>query len=390
MTPTAVKSRALWRALPLVLAAGAACRNQGEIPAVSLDTLPSGARLVSNVGTGLWGPQEEWRLVPDLKLGSINGVGPETFGELVDLAVDDFGRIFVLDRQAREVRIFNSAGAHVRSFGREGRGPGEFLDPIALVLSRDASLWVVDPGNARFAVFDTAGRYLESHVRPSNGYAFPWGGGFDTHGRFYDHVFVWGAGAPRYALARFDRSFQVADTVWLPEYDSPSFEIVTANSRTRVDVPFSARLIWRFDLRGFVWHSITDRYRIYQQRLGGDTTRAIEKDIVPIPVTSEERDSALSRLEEFVRRGGKVDPSRIPKTKPVLSTFYVDDAGYLWVRRTASASFDVFDPQGRYLGGVKVEPPGFTPVVFKSRDIYGTVTDPLGVDYLVRVRVQGR
>lgn len=55
--------------------------------------------------------------------------------------------------------------------------------------------------------------------------------------------------------------------------------------------------------------------------------------------------------------------ARIPDVKPAFETFVVDDQGYLWVIRTSTTQdmsrrdvvFDVFDPEGRYLGAVDVD-----------------------------------
>jgi 6-bladed beta-propeller len=81
------------------------------------------------------------------RIGALDEPAPEAFGRIADLAVDAEGQIYVLDAQAAEVRVFTAQGQHVRSFGREGDGPGELRQPYALsvgpqgvlVLGRTAS-----------------------------------------------------------------------------------------------------------------------------------------------------------------------------------------------------------------------------------------------------------
>ena len=74
-----------------------------------------------------WGSgPEEWRLVEELRLGQIDGIGPEVFGDVHDVAVDEMGHIYVLDYGWKEVRVFDREGRHVRNMARDGEGPGEF------------------------------------------------------------------------------------------------------------------------------------------------------------------------------------------------------------------------------------------------------------------------
>ena len=89
-----------------------------------MDTLPSGEIVVRNTHDPLWAPEEAWRVVEDLRIGEAMSEGPDLFGAIYSFDVDAWGRIFVLDDQAQEVRIFDSGGAFVRTVGRRGEGPG--------------------------------------------------------------------------------------------------------------------------------------------------------------------------------------------------------------------------------------------------------------------------
>lgn len=55
-------------------------------------------------------------------------------------------RFVVTDLAAGRVLAWDDTGRIVASFGREGRGPGEFLGPAAVALQRDL-LWVADYGS---------------------------------------------------------------------------------------------------------------------------------------------------------------------------------------------------------------------------------------------------
>lgn len=131
----------------------------------SVDTLPSSAIAVSNPATGMWDSTTAWRPVEELAIGSVEGSGPDMFASVTDIAVDAAGRIYVLDRQLQEIRVFDEDGTYVRTIGRRGGGPGEFEDAIAITFGPAGHLWVVNAGNGRYAVFDTAGVYRTAHDR---------------------------------------------------------------------------------------------------------------------------------------------------------------------------------------------------------------------------------
>ena len=391
-------------AAPLLVLLAAACG--GDAPSTAgrwegtIDTLPNGAVRVHSPATGTWKPGEEWKLVEELRIGSAEADGPELFGAVAGLEVDASGRIYVLDPQAREIRVFDERGAHVRTFGRKGGGPGEFEQPAALMWDPQGRLWVVDQQNARFSVFDTAGAFLASHRRPAGFSTIPWPGGMDSEGRIYDVALLHGEnGRASFPLVRLDATMQPADTFHLPEYEGPVFEL--RNSRgirtTTVNVPFAPKLVWRRDPEGDVWLGMTDRYRISRLSFAGDTVRVVERDYEPVPVTAAERDTALKMLKWFTDQGGKVDASRIPGVKPAYIRVYPDEAGYLWVFPSTpgaaeGTTVDVFDPEGRYLGQVRSEEEmsPYEPLLVRGDRLYAVETDELGVPYVVRYRNQGR
>lgn len=99
-------------------------------------------------------PAEMCRLGPAPAL-SVGGIAPPAhiFGEVPDVARLPDDRIAVVDRQAQSVTIFDNRGHLVQTLGRQGEGPGEFLDPIGLVRMGD-SLLVWDWRQSRVTAFD--------------------------------------------------------------------------------------------------------------------------------------------------------------------------------------------------------------------------------------------
>jgi hypothetical protein len=71
-----------------------------------------------------WKEGQEWRVVPQAVIGGSNEV---EFGDIVDVALDGDGRIWVADGIRNQIQVFTRDGERVRTIGRKGGGPGEFM-----------------------------------------------------------------------------------------------------------------------------------------------------------------------------------------------------------------------------------------------------------------------
>ena len=153
-----------------------------------MDTLPSGTIVVKNPDAPVWDSAAAWRLVEDLRIGAVDGTGPAVFGEIGGMTQDSAGRVYVLDQQAQEIRVFAPDGSYVRTIGRRGGGPGEFRGAFGVVFDRSNNLWTLDVNNARYTLFNDAGVLLRSFHRNAGGVVYPFLGGVDERGVVYDVV----------------------------------------------------------------------------------------------------------------------------------------------------------------------------------------------------------
>ncbi len=383
-------------ALPLL----AGCGSEGSASATwagTMDTLPSGQIRVHNTDTPILPPEAAWQLVEDLRIGTMEGSGPDLLGEVRWLEIDPAGRIWVLEGQAQEIRIFGPDGSYVKTVGREGGGPGEFAGALHLQLGPDGNMWVVDPENNRVSLFDTSGTFVESKLIPGGFMIIPWPGGFDAAGYQYEPIPLPGEGPFNLGLVRYDSAFNAVDTIRGP--DDPikreRFELKRGEDMHWItSIPYTGGFEFHLSRTGTIWALVKDDYRLFELSAGGDTLRAISRDYTPLPVTEADMEVARERLADFIRNGGKVDWSKIPSTKPAAEDFFRDDEGNLWVepvtaREEQGKVFDVFDPEGRFLGTVRLpfvlsmNPP---PIVRRSV-LYGVTEDELEVPYVVRARI---
>ena len=391
MTPLISRSTLL-----LCCALAAACGRGGGGDAVRVDTLPGGTVAVHNPERGAWTEQTAWRAVEDLRLGRTDGGGPDVFAAPAALEVDALGRLYVLDAQAAEVRVFGADGRHVRSFGRQGAGPGELAQAMGMTFAPDGALWVLDPGNGRFSVFDTTGAPLRTLRRDNSHVAFPWPGRFDRQGRLWDVAQGGSLGASP-ALLRIDPATGRMQRVELPVFMPTQFTTEHGSVKVAAPVPFSPALVWALDDEGRVWSGVSGRYRLRLHQPAGDTLRVVERAGTPVEVSPQERDSVPAQMKWFTDQGGRIDLSRIPRHKPAFVSIRTDDQGWLWVRPSLPAeargtAFDVFDPEGRYQGRVPlpVEHQDHLPLLIRGDRVYAVVLGADDVPQVVRFRIQGR
>ncbi len=391
-----------WAVVAIAALALGASGCASEAPASgwggTVDTLSSGQVSVYNPMGSLWSAGDEWVLGEDLRIGTLDGTGPDMFGALTDFEVDRYGRFWLFEGQAQEIRVFDSDGRFIRTVGRKGEGPGEFNQVIGMTWGPDDHLWLVDPSNNRLSVVDTTGAFVASHPTIGGIVVMPWPGGFDRTGQFYTYG-VDTSVEDDFALVmvRHGLDLQPIDSVAPPEYpgEREYYEIKNESSWMMTGVPFTPSMEWRLGRDGTYWGGLTGEYRIFQLSWEGDTLRSIRRDYEPLQVTESDLDEAKERLDWFVEAGGKADWSRIPATKPAFDDFVIDDDGYIWVQMVTEPEnegrlFDVFDPAGRYLGEVLAPfPVELNPApIFRDGYMYAVSEDELEVPFVLRARIE--
>jgi hypothetical protein len=103
---------------------------------------------------------------PELVAEEVGRVGsvddPDAgFSRIGGIAVDGESAVYVLESQDRQIRVYDQNGLRIRTFGREGAGPGEFKNPTLIGFRHD-TLAVGDASLGRITLFDRNGQVLET------------------------------------------------------------------------------------------------------------------------------------------------------------------------------------------------------------------------------------
>ncbi len=367
---------------------------------VKVDTLASGEIVIQNAGVPLWGSDEGWEVVEEMRYGS--GIGEDTvlFGQIASFDVDMQGHLYVLDRQSQEIHIFDPDGALIRTVGGKGGGPGEFESAVSVDVSRTGEIWVTEMVEGTLTVLDSDGNYQRTQQLNTVGrFYIVYPGGFDRMGRYNALIFSQEGEDVEELLVRFDEGTIPIDTIAVPKspVEAELFELVSddGRSRTTVTIPNQGSFDWDFALNGSLWTLYTGTYELTEMTTDGKVIRRAIKDFEPIRVTSAELEQIRQGYSWFIDEGGVVDMNRIPRQKPVVQSFFSDEEGNLWVLRTetspeeANRLFDIFSAEGYFLGEIHLPFPlivSLKPVV-QDGMLYGMTRDESGAIMIARAQI---
>lgn len=383
----------------LFTSACAADRN----PSVSTQTLPGGGLWVRNSGPAVWDdePDSRWRLIEEVRIGRLDGQGPDVFSLVGAIREDGGGRVWIADVESRELRVFDQSGTFLRTVGRRGDGPGEFSRLSSVLVGPEGNIWV-DSGS-RWEVFDTSGVWLARHALDSNlsggvrawtpegqllevGYENLPGGSFmDRRSYYASHSLD-----PSGTLIAGD----TFPTPTIPDYEAVTWRTPDGTGTIINPLPLSHLPGSRLGPDGDLW--IADGagvYAIRRQTLGGDTLLIVEREFESFPVTEADMAGAAEQIKP--REGwisSDADPARIPKVYPPFMSYYPATDSTLWVLRQGQEGrlvLDVFDHGGVYQGEVATDVAldRLSIRSVGSNRIYAVAKDDFDVDYVVFLRI---
>ena len=369
-----------------------ACGNASTDADATVRSDSSGIEVVSNSSADR---QLTWEFEPVVTLGGANEEA-ESFFDVprTGVAFGPSGQIHVLDAGNRRVRVFSSSGAPVRSFGREGEGPGEFQFPASLAVDSSGTITVLDFGRRALIRFDSSGTYRDQSVAPPGVF-----GPVRADGEA--HVFATrrrDSGTGGFHLRLYRATAQ--DTTELAQVPLPETHSVLYEScGVSISLPpvFADPPSWdaragRAALSGAPEYMV----RIFDQ---GTEVRHMRRPIEPRAATSEQAVRELGDGEKWAIGGRPctvppeevVEQRGIAEMVPVIGRVAVAPDGSVWVQREVIGEdvgpVDVFDNAGEYVGTLPPATPW--PLAFDAGDgILALETNELGVQSVIVYRIR--
>jgi hypothetical protein len=378
----------------------------------------AGVTVVSNPAEGMWTSSSQWTLEEELKIGALEGEPEYQFGQIGFVDVDSKDRIFVMDAQAKEIRVFSPDGQYEQTIGRPGQGPGELgALAVTLYMGPGDTLLVPDIGNARFNRYAPDGTSLGS-FRLALEQGLPLAINATRTG----------------VIAEQLRPTPIPDQ---PVQDTMDVIVTLTTDGTILDtlrrfrsggsidaarqqtIVFATEPVWRLTDDMHLLFGLNDEYRFGVYGPDGSLERLVSKPFERTSITERDQTAMMSFFEELVQE--MVPPAQVAEALarmratvrfaefyPAYNAILTGPEGTYWVQHVQSPSdltdeelkgwnfieeigspdWDVFDSEGRYLGVVQM-PDRFGPRVIVRNRIYGVWRDEFDVQYAVRLRIIG-
>ena len=261
------------------------------------------------------------------------------FGNVVSMAVDSEGQLYLTDAGNKSIQMFSPDGVPIREIGREGGGPGEFEWTPSVHIGPGDTLYAWETNKYRLTTFspedqslvssNTIGNPVSDAPRPirflgatNQGYLMEFAGSFtpgsqeqDDLGHFAKIV-TWDGNAPDDHLAQ------------LPSAD---FVIFQMNSYSGVRfLPYSAGPNFVLSADQVLYHGMSDAIQLTGTTLEGEDVHKISLPHTLVSVSASERESQVARIQ--IEQLRKDLLANIPEHKPAYVWLLSDDAGHIWIR----------------------------------------------------------
>ncbi|MDZ7772036.1 MAG: 6-bladed beta-propeller [Balneolaceae bacterium] len=261
---------------------------------------------------------------------AMGGFGPET-------AVDDSGMVYRTDRQRKNIRIYNPDGSQQGTIGRNGRGPGEFVD-ITSIMLHDNRLYAYDPNQMRIQVFSLHPAELDRviNIEPEQ-----FGSGEDLEfGRPIADFHPFGEEQFLAGISQVERDGQGFTGYYVldGEGERVSDRVVEVMQHRRFEftsnrgMAASMRLpggrtgVLDVTSDGMVYHANTGEMLIRVLHSTGDYQRSIWYSYENDPMDTQE---LVERYGENMY--ANMPSGELPDVWPAIHTFFVDDEERIWI-----------------------------------------------------------
>jgi len=354
------------------------------------------------------------KLVRELRIdAAANDLSP-----ISSLAIAPNGTIVVNQQQDRHLRYFDASGKSLGTFGRQGQGPGEFMNVGRTMWVAD-TLAVYDGMNRRLTLISPDRKFIRTvslqltislptkpgvDAPPAHFSATP--SSLAADGSMIVSPFIregspvpdWPGGAKAGSpLVRVDASGVVQNVVaWRPEIDcSVPFDAGGGMGTGFVAIPFCANLQFDYAADGgrvvlsWVEPGARPEFRVVAFRANGDTLFNRIYPYQPLSIPKAEKDSVVAARSRNPQFREALAKAKLRENYPPLSRLVLGADETTWLElttREAERTWQMLDARGAQAAQLKV-PRNLRIIVATRSTIWATETDEDGLQHVVRFRV---
>ncbi|MHB1195003.1 MAG: 6-bladed beta-propeller [Longimicrobiales bacterium] len=329
--------------------------------------------------------------IPMVSVGGSNATGASQFSGIQGIHVDKARRIWVADGQSAELRIFDANGAHLKTRGGQGEGPGEFLYIRLLGAPRGDSVLIGDSGTDRITVCDPEGEFVRTYRLP---------GANPRPFKVFEDGSVLGV-LPRIVAAASVQPGQVLrdslqlarvglDSTSLEPYGTAVGPLWLWTGRSQLPLPFTVNA--SFDVVASAVHLVSGPdFRIHVLE-GGRLVESYGVQRQARTVGASDVEAYRVFVEEYIPEQMRpdylaaLDHEFRPNVLPAYDRVLAAADGHVWAQVyesdiAAPHEWDVFDTKRRFVGRVHVAA-GFYPMAITTDALVGVWRDAMGVEHV--------
>jgi len=262
------------------------------------------------------------------------------FESLRALRADNDGNIIILDWGSNKILVFDKQGNFIKTFGKQGQGPGELAGPSRMRLKNGKEICILDSSNNRVSNFSINGEclYEVSTAKHRVFRAIP-----DSQGNFYGDFFGFEKKI-KYFIVKLDPEFNLLYQV---------AEFAKTQPPPSGMTPILERLVYCVLPDDHLAWAVTSAYVINIVDPNGKLIRTIKKDYSRKKISEKEK--------ELLTRETFGDEPQVQKMKIYFPKYYYpiyyfisDDMGRIFVRtyvrdENNHVKWDVFNQAGYYI-----------------------------------------
>ena len=348
----------------------------------------AGIEIVENHAP-VWGSADFWTVdpEPEFVLGGLGTPGDSAhlIWNILGAAPLSDGRIVMFTPDGdHKVLVVEPSGRLSASFGRTGRGPGEFQYPVRLQVLKGDTIAVWDYMFGPVYYFDPSGKLVQERridlgaliaatrtdiQRPGETVHLPLPDGSflieavpsdwqppAEPGRIYRRP-------TRYM--RIDSAYSAYSFGWWEGRERVSSG--SENLPSHVPFPAQAMTVAGGDPPS-VYVTNGDRYEVHQFSMSGVLRRILRRTVDPDVFTDDEYEKWKETVEAMNphrdwRRWERVMGEVSRRYHPAIRNFWLDSEGFLWIndrwnRQSGTSEWSVFDAEGRWLGAIELPSAG--------------------------------
>lgn len=106
--------------------------------------------------------QSALSLIECKKVAELTGAPGSMMKLPSDVAVDEQGRVYVVDSGNRRVLVYSSSAKYLFSFGSGKGAEGRLRSPVGIAVTKDGRVLVADRGSNRIQVYSRDGKYIKT------------------------------------------------------------------------------------------------------------------------------------------------------------------------------------------------------------------------------------